>query len=303
MWINRLLGTLLVLTLPAVALAQPDPNQPPPPPGPAPSEPAPPPEVVPAPPAPAPVAPMPVAPMPPGVGPVAPVQAPPAPLAEAGVLADANIGRTYLAPTALMSPKGSWTFSDWELFFIGGSYAFTDNLSLSAVTLIPVSNNQPFIGMFTAKARVIRQPRFHLAAHASLGIVADDGDNANALTLGGVATYCTSPDCASNLSGFVGGGFAYEDQSAVPLMLSGSLVQKLGKRIKLVLEVDTGAVLGEIDAVADGFLFWYGLRFTSANLGVDLGLVKPIYDGSGDDELLPLGYPLVSFTYRGLPSD
>ena len=49
MWINRLLGTLLVLMLPTVALAQPDPNQPPPPPGPAPSEPAPPPEVMPAP--------------------------------------------------------------------------------------------------------------------------------------------------------------------------------------------------------------------------------------------------------------
>ena len=101
-----------------------------------------------------------------------------------------------------------------------------------------------------------------------------------------------------------GVGLVEDSGAAVPLTFSASLVQRLGKRVKVVLEVDTGAVVGDYDSeIADGFLFWYGLRFHSANIGVDLGLVKPIYSGSSDDEILPLGFPMLSFQYRGLPSD
>ncbi|MEZ4367064.1 MAG: hypothetical protein R2939_12385 [Kofleriaceae bacterium] len=89
----------------------------------------------------------------------------------------------------------------------------------------------------------------------------------------------------------------------MPLMLSGSVVGRLGRKVKGVVEVNTGAVVGEIDAVADGVLLWYGLRFTSAHIGVDLGLVKPIYEDSGDDEVFPIGFPMLSFQYRGLPTD
>ncbi|MEZ4367063.1 MAG: hypothetical protein R2939_12380 [Kofleriaceae bacterium] len=107
------------------------------------------------------------------VGPVSPAAEEPPPLlpaSEAGVLEDANAGRTFLAPTALMSPKGSWTFSDWELFLVGGSYAFSDDVAASAVTMLPLFDGQPFIGLFTGKVRLVRQERLHVAAgHAVRG--------------------------------------------------------------------------------------------------------------------------------------
>ncbi len=249
---------------------------------------------------------LPPEPAPAGTGtavPLAPIPAP-APLAEAGVLEDANIGRTWLSPTGLMAPKGTWSFSDWELFFIGASYAPTDDTSVSAMTIIPLSSDMPFLGMFTGKARVVHQPRVHVALQATAFVALDDDDNYVAGNLGGVATYCTSADCASNVSAFAGVGLVEDSGAAVPLTFSASVVQRLGKRVKLVLEADTGAVVGNYDSeIADGFLLWYGLRFHSANIGVDLGLVKPIYEGSADDELLPLGFPMLSFQYRGLPTD
>jgi hypothetical protein len=69
--------------------------------------------------------------------------------------------------------------------------------------------------------------------------------------------------------------------------------------VKIVVEADSAFIAGKINSTADGALLWYGLRFTSRLIGVDLGLVKPIYSGSSNDGLVA-GFPFVSFTYRGI---
>ena len=135
--------------------------------------------------------------------PIAPIPAP-APLAEAGVLEDANIGRTWLSPTGLMAPKGTWSFSDWELFFIGASYAPTDDTSVSAMTIIPLSSDMPFLGMFTGKARVVHQPRVHVALQATAFVALDDDDNYVAGFQGGIIAPAVTPSGAAESYVIVG---------------------------------------------------------------------------------------------------
>jgi hypothetical protein len=221
-----------------------------------------------------------------------------------GVVEDANSGRVWLMPTALSAPKGTWSFSDYELFLVSASYAFTDQLSVSAATLIPIVADQPFWGLFHAKLQILRAGNLRLAAQGAVTVVSDENDSFSAGELGAAATLCIDAECRSHVSGFLGAAFAYDDQSSVPFLVAGSLVAGLTKRVKLVLEADSGFIAGDINGTADGLLAWYGLRFTSRNIGVDLGLAKPIISGtSGDDEVFPIGFPFVSFTYRGLAND
>ncbi len=90
------------------------------------------------------------------------------------------------------------------------------------------------------------------------------------------------------------------DQTSLPLVVSAGITQRLTKRLKLLVEIDGGAVLGEYDAVGDGVLAWYGARITGRNLAVNIGFAKPIIEDL-DSDVLPLGLPWVSLTYRGSP--
>jgi hypothetical protein len=218
-----------------------------------------------------------------------------------GVLDDANSGRTWMSPTALTPPKGTWTFSNHMLFLVGASYSPSDKIALSASTLIPVASDQPFFGYFTGKVQLVRSGRARVAAHGSAVLITDsDGDDGFSVgTLGGALTYCLDAACHSFVNAYVGAGFSSEtDNSSVPVVATASLVQRLTKRVKLVLEADSALILGEINDVGEGVLAWYGVRFTSRNIGVDFGLVKPLC-ADCDTEVFPLGFPWLSFTYRG----
>lgn len=83
----------------------------------------------------------------------------------------------------------------------------------------------------------------------------------------------------------------------MPFVGAATLVARLGERVKLVTEVDSAFIAGDVNEVANGALFWYGLRLTSRNIGVDLGFVRPI-GVTGSD--LVLGLPVVTFSYRGI---
>jgi hypothetical protein len=239
---------------------------------------------------------------PPAAAPIA--AQPAASTVDPGVSEDANAGRSWLMPTALTPPAGTWSFSDFELLVVGIGYSPTDQLSLSLTTLLPLTDDFPLLLLANAKLQVIRSGHLRVALQGGLAHFREDLDgeatsSATAGDLGAVATLCLDDECHSHLSGFLGAGFAREDQSAVPFLFGGSVAYRLGRHVKLLVEADSGFVAGEVDAVADGFLLWYGVRFTSRNIGVDLALVKPIC-GSDCDGGLVLGFPFVSFTFRSI---
>src|SRR5690606_38975588 len=135
MRISRLFGLSVLLAGVSVANAQPG------------SEPPPmePPAMEPPPVEPMPDEPPPAATQPP------PAAEPPPSTVDAGVIADANSGRGWLLPTALTPPAGTWSFSSFELFVIGGGYAITDQLQVSLTTVIPLTSDFPIIGLLSGK--------------------------------------------------------------------------------------------------------------------------------------------------------
>ncbi len=238
----------------------------------------------------------------------------PAATGDKGVLDDANSGRAWLTPTGLSDPAGTWSFSDFELLMIGAGYAITDELSVSLTTLLPITTDIPFWMLVNSKYQFLKSGRVRAAVQGAFTFVRDKStSSANGVTtesstflsageIGGAITLCLDDDCHSHASGFLGAGFAHQDSSSVPFIVAGSLVYRLNHHVKLVVEADSAFIAGKINDTANGFLLWYGARFTSKNIGVDLGLAKPIYDGSSNDSLV-LGFPFVSFTYRSLKND
>lgn len=235
--------------------------------------------------------------------PTAIMQPPPPPTetVDQGVVDDANSGRNWLTPTALTPPAGTWSFSDFELLMVSGSYALTDQVSISATTLLPIVEDMPFFGILSGKVQVFKSGKLRGAVQGAILHMRedsiDDDFSATVGNVGGVLTACLDTECHSHITGYLGAGFAQEDNSSVPFVAAVGLTVRLGRHVKAVFEADTAFIAGDINETSDGFLGWYGLRFTSKHVGVDLGFAKPIYDDSGDDDLV-MGFPFVSFTYR-----
>ena len=230
-----------------------------------------------------------------------------------GTLEDANAGRVAIMPTALTPPAGTWSFEDEELFLIGASYAVSDQFLISASTMIPITSDF-YWGFISGKLQVLKQGRLRAALQAgAFGVYAQStstdstgntttssSDSASAFEVGGAATYCLDDDCFSHVDGAVVAGFAHQSNSSVPVGFMGGVVARISNRVRLVVEADTGHVFGKLSGQANGFLGWYGLRFTSKNIAVDLELVKPFCGGSSCDGGPPVGLPFVAFSYRGL---
>jgi hypothetical protein len=209
-------------------------------------------------------------------------------------------------PTALTDPAGTWTFSDFELLAVGAGYSPTDQLSLSLTTLLPLTTDFPLILLGNAKYQIVKSGSLRVALQGAFFHFRESSGStstsATAGDLGAAATLCIDTDCHSHVSGFLAAGFAYQEQSAIPFLFAGSIAYRVGKHVKLIVEADSAFITGSIDAAADGFLAFYGVRFTSRNIGVDLALARP-FCADCDDTGFVLGVPFVSFTYRSLTSD
>jgi hypothetical protein len=254
---------------------------------------------------------------PPGLAPVAPAFAPPpATTVDPGTLEDANAGRNWLSPTALTPPAGTWSFSDYELLVVGASYGVTDHFVVSVDTMIPVISGF-YWGYVSGKYQVVKAGRVRVALQGGLAAVSSQNSvtttdsmgntttvNSSVTTggadVGAALTYCLDAGCFSHVDGYIGAAFAYQNNASVPVAFSAALTARLARRIRLVVEADSAALFGDLSGQADGILAWYGLRFTSRQIGVDVGLVKPICDGCDTGGVLPVGFPVVSFTYRTL---
>ncbi|HUJ59070.1 MAG TPA: hypothetical protein VLX92_11280 [Kofleriaceae bacterium] len=249
---------------------------------------------------------VPPAPPPPPVAPPPAMVAPPAAVTtvDPGTLEDANSGRVAIMSTALTPPAGTFAFEDWELFLISASYAVTDHLVITGTSMVPVTSDF-YWGFLSAKLQVVKVGRVRIAAQAGIAAVwgngSDSSDSATGFDLGGVATLCLDDGCYSHVDGAVVAGFADQSNTSVPVGFMAGIVAKVGRHIRLVAEADTAHMFGDLSGQANGFLGWYGVRFTSRQIGVDLELVRPFCsDSSCDMTTFPLGVPFVTFTYRAI---
>jgi hypothetical protein len=218
-----------------------------------------------------------------------------------GVLADVNSDRAWFTPTALTQPKGSWSFHDQELFVVGMTYGITDTFQLSASTLVPVVSDMPLFLWVSGKAQIARSGNLRLALHGLVFHGSEDGDGATVGNLGAAASLCFDAGCHSLINGYASAAFGIsEGDTEVPVLFGGAIIARVARRVKLVGEIDTAMVMG--DEFVDGYLGWYGVRFTSGEIGADVGFVKPFGGELEDDDNdeLPLGLPWLNFTYRAM---
>jgi len=211
---------------------------------------------------------------------------------DAGVREDVNADRVWLTPTALTQPKGSWSFNDVELMILGLTYGVTDSLQVSAKTWVLIDDDQPFLLWLNAKKAVVDRGKLRVAIDGSFISV----DNEAIGVVGAAASLCLDTGCHSLINGYLGTAFAVtEDTDNYPVIASVAVVKRVSRRIKLMGEIDTGWEFGE--EPTGNYLGWYGARFTSGEIGGDIGFVKPFGDDVDTDEF-PMGFPMVTFTYR-----
>lgn len=255
----------------------------------------------------------------------APSPAPPAvqptaeaaePHVEAGIRDDAASGRTWLSPTALTPPAGTFSAQSVQILFAGASFSPTDRLAISVNTVMPL----PGVGWVVLggiKLKVAELGRLKLAAHLSLTyvdsyVVSDDGDgreepgeredvHGGLAILGGVATLCLDGGCHSFLNAYLSSGGSVEADAGVdvPINVFGSLawIQRLAGRFKLAFELFS---ITENDADV-GVFGWYGMRYARRSFAMDAGMVRVFCEGCGDVEGLEvLGAPWLAFTFRAL---
>jgi hypothetical protein len=243
---------------------------------------------------------------------------PPVPLApdarepslEAGIRDDASSGRAWVSPTALTPPAGTFSAQSVELSMIGVGYSFTDRLVVSVTTLLPLPD-APRLGIANVKLKLVDIGRLKIAAHVNVDYVAnvevDDGDvydddvrAAGVAFLGGAATYCLDRGCHSILNGYASGGYLFHAvgvQRSVPFLGSLAWTQHVRGRMKLMLEAMGSLSVGEVDDPGQ-FAGWYGLRFASRDMALDVGLVKFVCDGCDQGDAV--GLPWLAFAYRSL---
>lgn len=207
---------------------------------------------------------------------------------------DANATSNFFAPTAIMPPAGSVAFHSYELLVLGLSYSPSSSFSMSAQTLVPLDDAADFIGLFSAKLQLFRSDAVRVALHGA-ALYFEDNDAALFGVVGGAMTFCFDPACGSHFSGYTGIGIGEEDDVGVPVIFSGGLVTAIGKSVKFLLEADTGSVLGSND-FDSAVLAIYGLRLGGQTFALDAGFAKPL--GVDDGDLLPLGFPIVNFSFR-----
>jgi hypothetical protein len=214
-----------------------------------------------------------------------------------GAYDDPNLDRSFLVPTAMTQPKGSLTYSNYELALHGLTYGFTDRLQGSLTILPPYVDDIPFVAVLSVKGQVVRSDRLHLALQGSTTFASADHDSAAAFSGGTLFSACISEDCASLVSLGLTVLFSNQDEDYI-LSYSGSLTQKLSEHTKLLVEMVSAAYHDDDTGYhgAPGFLLNYGIRFHGHNFAGDVGFMRPV--GFEDDGNIAMGLPFVNFTYR-----
>ncbi|HNX00603.1 MAG TPA: hypothetical protein PLE74_01815 [Candidatus Cloacimonadota bacterium] len=179
-------------------------------------------------------------------------------------------------PTAYTMPKGTSALTDYEVLVLQYSYAATDHLHLSAVSVFPVTKDALrtlTVGM--------KQNFFRKGKVQSAGWFSFTPDSAiRAISFGDVVSYGT-PERSAHAAVAFGSNLHDKISSAV---LMGGVTTSMSERVNFIAEFTTTT-----EALKDNYtgLLSLGVRFNGKSTSWDLGGFRPLSGDSGDLLLVP----------------
>jgi hypothetical protein len=180
---------------------------------------------------------------------------------------DANSDHVVLFPTAETHPRGTFFFTDYEIFIPQFGYALTDHVELE-LTYLP-----PLIVDLAVKANLYRGDWLRFALVGAGDLSFGFAEFPPIYRLAGVGTLCLSRECWSSVS-FTGMGLASRSDlfpHTFGAAFSAGGIIAVSRVVKLLLEP---TVLWEPGDSAGTELAWAGgVRFSGEIWGLDLGVI------------------------------
>lgn len=196
---------------------------------------------------------------------------------------DPNQTRSFVFPTASTLPEKKGSYENYYLIFNSLHVGLSNNVMLS-IGIAPLP--EAAILTFGPKIRVYQNPT--KTVEAAIGthffVASGDGESVAAIMPYGVLSLGRSSKGRFNIGA---GGIAVENERAGFLNLSGDV--RAAKQVKLMGELFVLSADDETEVFPI-----YGFRFFSERLSVDLGF----WNYPGEEDLTPIGSPLVSFVFR-----
>lgn len=232
---------------------------------------------------------------------------------------DASVDRNILFPTAETISKGDVTFNSYEILFAGLSYGISDDMQVSATTMLPITTDIPFILLASLKYRLLKNKNIIISVQPNFSLFResfDDNDGQETVTAGGfggslLIDYLLDPAAKYVLTGGVNAQFMFGGSDRSDFQVAdgaifyfyGALSARLGKMVKLMAELSVpgGIYWGgdgtEFRVVEQALLFNYGIRFFGKSVAVDLSFIRPIHPDVDTGSLL-MGIPWLNFSAR-----
>jgi len=180
-----------------------------------------------------------------------------------------------LMPTAYTMPKGSSTFTDYEVFIVQYAYGLTGRTHLSIAMPFPIVAEAFEYSALGIKQNYLRYGKLQMAAGLTWLPKAEGGGISN------IISYGTQK---SSVHGMVSFAFDYNEVASGALLALGGIVN-VSKRVDLMAEIFT---LSQIADEEYGQLLTLGVRIKGDRMSWDLGGFRPLTGDSGGFILFPL---------------
>ena len=205
-----------------------------------------------------------------------------------------NGSRYFFGPSGRNLRQGEGTVQDVSLYFVGGNYGLTNNLSVGGyVSLIPGLGLQNQLLVLTPKLSIPFRADVSLGAGVLFMRIPDFDNNGNGYGVGLLYGAVTKGSADNNVTLGVGYGFAGNDVGSTPtLLISGQ--RRISRKVSLITEnylvASNNAVLGGLYGIK---LNWQRTSFGMA------ALYAAYFDNSSTEFLTSYIVPVyLDFTFR-----
>lgn len=186
-----------------------------------------------------------------------------------------------LLPTAYTMPKGTSSFTDYEIIVIQYAYAPTNSTHISGMTLMPFFKGFEQSITLGVKQRYLKKGIVQSAAFASYT------PKSQVLTLGNVISL-GKPSQSFHL----GAVYAWDKEEGMdsPIIFAG-VRKDLGRKVAFMMEY--GTILDEMREDLSGVIS-FGFRFKGESIAWDLGGIRP----TGFSDGVLYFFPVIKATFE-----